>query len=72
MIPQQRKLVTTHDALGYYANAYGLKLKAQAFSTEEQPTAAIGSKSWLKRSSASVPTIFAEVDSEWQAEPSLE
>lgn len=42
--PQQRKLVTTRDALGYYANAYGLKIEGalQGFSTEEQPTAARG------------------------------
>jgi len=43
--------VTTHDALGYYANAYGLIEGAlQGFSTEEQPTAA-RLKELVKRSS---------------------
>ncbi|MBD3563346.1 zinc ABC transporter substrate-binding protein, partial [Planktothrix sp. FACHB-1355] len=39
---KQRKLVTTHDALGYYAKAYGLTIEGtlQGFSSEEQPTAA--------------------------------
>lgn len=61
--PQQRKLVTTHDALGYYANAYGLKIEGalQGFSTEEQPTAARLKELVQEVNSASVPTIFAEV-----------
>jgi len=61
--PHQRKLVTTHDALGYYANAYGLTIKGalQGFSTEEQPTPARLRELVTEVKRASVPTIFAEV-----------
>jgi len=52
--------VTTHDALGYYANAYGLKIEG-AGCTEEQPTAARLKELVKEVKSASVPTIFAEV-----------
>lgn len=61
--PQQRKLVTTHDALGYYAKAYGLKIEGtlQGFSTEEQTTAARLRELVKEVKSTNVPTIFAEV-----------
>ena len=38
----QRVLVSTHDALGYYANAYGITLEPalDSFSTEARPSAA--------------------------------
>lgn len=60
---QQRKLVTTHDALAYYANAYNLKIEGalQGLSTEEQPTAARVRELAQEVKSAGVPTIFAEV-----------
>jgi zinc/manganese transport system substrate-binding protein len=36
----QRKLITSHDAFGYYAQAYGVKfLAAQGVSTESEPSA---------------------------------
>jgi len=37
-----RTLISTHDALGYYANAYGLELETvlDSFSTEVRPSAA--------------------------------
>ncbi|PZO47858.1 MAG: metal ABC transporter substrate-binding protein [Phormidesmis priestleyi] len=36
-----RTLISTHDALGYYANAYGLEIEAalDSFSTEARPSA---------------------------------
>jgi ABC-type Zn uptake system ZnuABC Zn-binding protein ZnuA len=40
--PSQRKLVTSHDALGYYANRYGFKVIGAAIpslSTQAQPSA---------------------------------
>jgi manganese/iron transport system substrate-binding protein len=59
---KQRKLVTTHDAMGYYAAAYGIPIEGalQGISTDEKPTAGrvkelVGE---IKRSG--VPTIFAE------------
>lgn len=39
--PQQRKLITTHDAFKYYGEAYGLEIPGTliGISTEEQPSA---------------------------------
>ena len=41
--PKSRKLVTTHDALGYYVKAYGIPVEQAlaGISTEEAPTAAL-------------------------------
>ncbi|MCL1469091.1 metal ABC transporter solute-binding protein, Zn/Mn family [Argonema antarcticum] len=60
---KQRKLVTTHDALGYYAKAYGLTVEGtlQGFSSEEQPTAARVKELVKEVKEARVPTIFAEL-----------
>jgi manganese/iron transport system substrate-binding protein len=58
----QRKLVTTHDALGYFASAYGLKVEGalQGLSTEEAATAARVGELVKEVKQANVPTIFAE------------
>ncbi|MGQ9872077.1 metal ABC transporter solute-binding protein, Zn/Mn family [Leptodesmis sp.] len=58
-----RKLVTTHDAMGYYALAYGIPIERalQRLSTEEKPTAN-RIKALVREVKASgVPTLFAEV-----------
>ncbi|MEG4210834.1 metal ABC transporter solute-binding protein, Zn/Mn family [Microcoleus sp. S13_B4] len=59
---QKRKLVTTHDALTYYADAYGLEIAGalQGVTTEEQPTAARIAELSSEIKTAGVPTIFAE------------
>ena len=59
---QKRKLVTTHDALSYYADAYGLEMAGalQGVTTEEQPTAARIAELSSEIKTAGVPTIFAE------------
>ncbi|MEM1254549.1 MAG: zinc ABC transporter substrate-binding protein [Cyanobacteria bacterium P01_H01_bin.21] len=63
-IPEaQRRLITTHDALGYYAQAYGLTVEGTllGMSTEEQPTATqVNVLSKAIRDKA-IPTIFAEL-----------
>jgi len=62
-IPQaKRKLVTTHDALSYYANAYGFEVAGalQGVTTEEQPTAARIAELSSEIKTAGVPTIFVE------------
>lgn len=62
-IPQKsRKLVTTHDALGYYAKAYGLPIEEAlgGISTEEAPTATRVSGLVKDIKKTGVPTIFAE------------
>jgi manganese/iron transport system substrate-binding protein len=60
--PNQRKLVTTHDALGYYVKAYGLEFEGalSGISTEEKPTAARVKELVTDIKQAKVPTIFAE------------
>ncbi|GAA6618694.1 metal ABC transporter solute-binding protein, Zn/Mn family [Scytonema sp. NUACC26] len=63
-IPQrQRRLVTTHDALGYYANAYGLTVTDTllGISTEEEPTASKIKSLTNSIKKQGVPVVFAEV-----------
>ncbi len=59
---EKRKLVTTHDALSYYANAYGLEVAGalQGVTTEEQPTAARIAELSSEIKTSGVPTIFVE------------
>lgn len=58
----QRKLVTTHDAMGYYSKAYGIPIEGAlgGISTEEAPTAARVSELVKDIKRSGVPTIFAE------------
>ncbi|GAB4233216.1 MAG: zinc ABC transporter substrate-binding protein [Stanieria sp.] len=58
----QRKLVTTHDAFQYYANAYGLDITGTliGISTEEQPSAQTVKQLADSIQKANVPAIFAE------------
>jgi manganese/iron transport system substrate-binding protein len=60
--PDQRQLVTTHDAFQYYANAYGLTVAGTliGISTEEQPSAQTVSRLVQAIRETGVPTIFAE------------
>lgn len=63
-IPESsRKLVTTHDALGYYATAYGIPVEGalNGISTEEQPTPTRVKQLVEVIKTSKVPTIFAEV-----------
>lgn len=59
---KQRKLVTTHDAMGYYATAYGIPIEGalQGISTDEKPTARRVKELVDEIKKVSVPTIFAE------------
>lgn len=60
--PKQRKLVTTHDAFGYYSKAYGIPLEEAlgGISTDEAPTPKrVGALS-KDIEKEGVPTIFAE------------
>jgi manganese/iron transport system substrate-binding protein len=58
-----RKIVTTHDAMGYYAAAYGIPVEGaiQGISTEEQPTATRVKELVDSVKETKVPTIFAEI-----------
>ncbi|MBD3882968.1 zinc ABC transporter substrate-binding protein [Phormidium tenue FACHB-886] len=57
-----RKLVTTHDALGYYANAYNIPIEGalSGITTDEKPTAARVKELVDEVEASGVPTIFAE------------
>lgn len=59
---EQRRLVTTHDAFQYYANAYALEVLGTliGISTEEQPSAQTVQRLVESIKSANVPVIFAE------------
>jgi manganese/iron transport system substrate-binding protein len=58
----QRKLVTTHDAFGYYSKAYDIPVVGalQGISTEEKPTPGRVKELVEAIKVAGVPTIFAE------------
>jgi manganese/iron transport system substrate-binding protein len=58
-----RKLITTHDALGYFSEAYGIPVEGalQGISTEEKPTAARIKELTEEIKADRVPTIFAEI-----------
>ena len=62
-IPEnQRKLVTTHDALSYYTQAYNIDYEGaiEGLSTEAEPTAARIAELSKEIKQENVPTIFAE------------
>ncbi|MEM9905613.1 MAG: zinc ABC transporter substrate-binding protein [Cyanobacteria bacterium P01_D01_bin.44] len=58
----QRVLVSTHDALGYYADAYGIRIEAAlaSFSTEARPSAADLRELIDVVEDSSLPSIFIE------------
>ncbi|MEM9541641.1 MAG: zinc ABC transporter substrate-binding protein [Cyanobacteria bacterium P01_E01_bin.42] len=60
--PENRKLVTTHDAFEYYARAYGLEVTGTliGMSTEEQPSAQTVKTLADDIKAAGIPAIFAE------------
>ena len=61
----QRVLVSTHDALGYYAEAYGIRIEAAlaSFSTEARPSAADLRDLIDVVEDSSIPSIFIEATS---------
>jgi manganese/iron transport system substrate-binding protein len=60
--PNQRKLITSHDAFQYYSNAYGLEIAGTliGISTEEQPSAQTIKNLVEIIKSTGVKAIFAE------------
>lgn len=62
---KSRRLVTTHDALGYYGHAYGLPIEGalQGFSTDEKPTAKRIKELVDDIKKTGVPTVFVEATS---------
>ncbi|MEM9769463.1 MAG: zinc ABC transporter substrate-binding protein, partial [Cyanobacteria bacterium P01_D01_bin.71] len=60
---EQRRLVTTHDAMSYYSQAYGLTVEGTLLgvSTEEEPTAAKVNELATSIRDKEIPIIFAEL-----------
>lgn len=60
--PENRRLITTHDAFQYYARAYSLDVIGTliGISTEEQPSAQTVQRLVESVRATGVPTIFAE------------
>lgn len=60
--PEKRKLVTTHDALGYYVTAYDIDFQGalSGLSSEESPSAGTVGNLVKEIKQTQVPTIFAE------------
>ncbi len=60
--PGQRQLVTTHDAFGYFADAYGFEVQGalSGLSTDERPTPGALTALVDQVKSVQVPAIFAE------------
>ncbi len=61
--PERRKLVTTHDSLGYYAARYGFDVLGAAIpslSSQAQPSAAATERLVGQIRDAGVPAIFPE------------
>ncbi|MGL5193106.1 MAG: metal ABC transporter solute-binding protein, Zn/Mn family [Chroococcales cyanobacterium] len=60
--PENRGLVTTHDAFQYYAQGYGLEITGTliGISTEEQPSAQTVTRLVEEIRRTQVPAIFAE------------
>ncbi|MBK4731403.1 metal ABC transporter substrate-binding protein [Oxynema sp. CENA135] len=60
--PENRRLVTTHDAFQYFTRAYGLQVTGTliGMSTEEQPSAQTVTQLVEQIKAAKVPAIFAE------------
>jgi manganese/iron transport system substrate-binding protein len=58
----QKQLITTHESMSYFADAYGIKLEGalQGITTEEQPTASRIAALVQEIKSTKVPTIFPE------------
>ena len=59
--PGQRKIITSHDAFGYFGAAYGVTFLApQGISTEQEPTAAQVAKLATQMKAEKVKLVFFE------------
>jgi zinc/manganese transport system substrate-binding protein len=59
--PAHRKVISTHDAFGYFASAYGIEFVAPTgVSTEAEPSARDVAKIISQIKSAKIPAVFLE------------
>jgi zinc/manganese transport system substrate-binding protein len=59
--PKNRKIITTHDAFGYFARAYGMTFIApQGVSTETEPSARDVAKIIRQIKAQHIPAVFLE------------
>ena len=59
--PDRRKIVTTHDAFGYFSRAYGVEMMApQGVSTESEPSAKDVARIIRQVKADQIPAVFLE------------
>lgn len=59
--PERRKILTTHDAMGYFAKAYGISIVSPlGVSTEGEPSAAVVASLIRQIKAAHIKTYFLE------------
>ena len=59
--PDRRKIVTTHDAFGYFSRAYGVEMMApQGVSTESEPSAKDVARIIRQVKADHIPAVFLE------------
>ena len=61
MPAERRKVISTHDAFGYFADAYGIDFIApQGVSTESEPTARDVARIITQIKAQKIPAVFLE------------
>jgi zinc/manganese transport system substrate-binding protein len=59
--PERRKIITTHDAFGYFGAAYGFEFVApEGISTESEPSAKDLAKIIRQIKTEKIPAVFLE------------
>lgn len=59
--PERRKVITTHDAFGYFADAYGMQfISPEGVSTEAEPSARDVAKIIAQIKKQNIPAVFLE------------
>jgi zinc/manganese transport system substrate-binding protein len=58
--PERRRIITTHDAFGYFSDAYGIAFLPAAISTESAPSAGDVAKLIAQVKRQKIPAVFLE------------
>ena len=59
--PERRRIITSHDAFGYFAQAYGMRFVApQGVSTEAEPSARDVARIIRQIKAEKIPAVFLE------------
>ena len=66
--PERRKIITTHDAFGYFGAAYGMEFIApEGVSTESEASAKDVAKIIRQIKAEKIPAVFLENVTDYQA-----